>query len=971
MSKINSTVMSVTRTLYGGLAIAILVMGLVSTAIAQVSTGSVRGTVAGADTGVVVEVTDTKRGVTKSKNVDADGAFRFDGLTLGSYEVKVLSGGHVVDSQSVRVSLGATVTLAMATTAAAIEEIFVTGMRVAALDTGIAESGLVVTSEILLDMPIERDLAAVAMLAPGVSKGDYRFGGSGNVSFAGASIAENTSFINGLNTTNFRTGVGFSNVPFEFYETIQIKTGGYSAKYGRSLGGVMNTRTKSGSNDWSAGASYYYDDLINTSPETYLAANDQDVNKSSNLNAFLSGAIWKDHIFFYVLVDSSDIKAEYAGNQSGRAYKSRADETFWGAKLDGYITEDHHVEFTYFTDERTTTEGTYEFDADTAVWGQYLGDTLFERGGDNWIATYTGDFTDNFRVAVSYGINKFNRTTAPATGNLPVVYNYTDAGGFEAQGGWTSFTIAEGDDKREMTRVDLSYQIGNHSIQGGLDFETNTAVDFTINSGGVYWLKDPLNQYNNCSATECPSGSNVRQRTYQSGGTFETKSHAYYIQDIWEFNDSLTFELGLRNETFENNNSDGEIFVKVTNQWAPRLAVVWDPTGMGNQKLFANWGTYYLPIAANTNIRMSGGETYIQDYFDWDGTSVDANQAPINLGPQYDQDVFGDGQVPDTRSTTDTNMNAMYQSELILGYTFVTDIGLELGVKGILRNLKTTIEDIAIDAGVCRYYDQNGWDDAAAGGRTCAEVFTGFHQYVLTNPGQDMNVYIPEQDEQIDIDAATLGYPKAKRTYKAIELTMNRPFDGTWSVNASYTWAASRGNHEGYVKSDNGQDDAGITQNFDQPGLTDWSFGPLPNNREHTIKVFGSYGLENGIRFGSTLFWQSGRPLNCFGVHPTDEFAAAYGADSHFCDGQPVPRGSLGETPSILNLDMGVQYNWIVSDFNMLFALDVFNVFNSTNATVLNEFGETDGGVPQSDYGKIRQYQSPRSLRLSARVQWR
>ena len=971
MSNLISTVKRVSRTLYGSLAIAFLVLGMVSTANAQQSTGSVHGVVNGvADSSVVVEVVDTSRGVTKSKTVDADGAFRFDGLTLGKYEVKVLSDGHVVDSQSVNVSLGSTVSLVMATTAAAIEEIFVTGMRVAALDTSIAESGLVVTSEILLDMPIERDLSSVAMLAPGVSRGDYRFGGNGNISFGGASIAENTSFINGLNTTNFRTGVGFSQVPFEFYETLQIKTGGYSAKYGRSLGGVMNTRTKSGSNDWSAGASYYYNDLINTSPETYLAANDQDVNKENNGNAFLSGALWKDHLFFYVLVNKQDVTQEYAGVQSGRAFKYSEDTTFYGAKLDGYITEDHHVEFTYFTDERTGVEGTYEFDYDNnSTWGDYLGDTLYEDGGENWIATYTGDFTDNFRASVSYGENNADRTTAPSTASLPVVYEYTDAGGFAAQGGWTSFTVSGGNDKREMTRVDLNWQLGDHAISGGLDFEKNTALDATVNSGGVYWLKDPLNEYNGCSAAECPRGSNARQRTYSSGGNFETSSNAYYLQDIWEVNDSLTLELGVRNESFENLNGEGDVFVKVTNQWAPRFAAVWDPTGMGNQKVFANWGLYYLPIAANTNIRMSGGETYIQDYFDWDGVSVDSNQAPTNLGPQFDQDLFGDGSIPDTRSTTDTNIEPMYQSEFILGYTFSTDSGLEMGIKGIYRKLAATIEDVAIDAAVIEYY--NNGDGNWVGTDTVEDVFTGFHQYVLTNPGAPMNVYIPEQDEQIDLTTEQLGYPHAKRTYKAIELTLNRPFDGTWSANASYTWASNRGNHEGYVKSDNGQDDAGITQNFDQPGLTDWSFGDLPNNHTHTIKVFGSYGLENGLRFGTTLFWQSGRPLNCFGVHPYDVFAQAYGADTHFCAGEPVPRGSVGETPSVLNVDFGAQYNWIQNDWNVLFALDVFNIFNSSNPTVYNEFFETDGGVPQSDYGKTRQYQSPRSLRLSARVQWR
>jgi hypothetical protein len=877
----------------------IVTVFLASTASAQQSTGSIKGIVSGADSDVVVEVIDNSRGLTKSKTVDADGAFRFDGLTLGQYEVRVLSEGHVVDSEAVTVQLGATVSLVMATTAAAIEEIFVTGMRVAALDTSIAESGMVITADVLLDMPIQRDLASVAMLAPGVSLGDYRFGDQGNISFAGASIAENTSFVNGLNTTNFRTGVGFSVVPFEFYETLQIKTGGYSAKYGRSLGGVMNTRTKSGSNDWSAGASVYYNNLINTSPETYLAANDEDVDKSTDLNAFLSGPIWKDHIFFYVLVADSDQTQQYAFVQSGRGYKQPVNETFWGIKVDGYINDDHHLEFTAFSDERTGIESAYLFDADTGTWGAYLADTLYEEGGENWIATYTGDITDNFRIAISYGENNAGRTIAPSNADVPVVYEYTNAGGFAALGDWASSVVEIGDDSREMTRVDLSWVIGNHTLDGGLDFEVNTAFNVVTPSGGVYWLHDPLNEYNGCTPAECPRGANVRQQTYESGGSFETSSNAYYIQDVWEVNDKLTLELGLRNESFENLNASGDVFVEVNNQWAPRFAAVWDPTGMGDQKVFANYGLYYLPVATNTNVRLAGGETFIQDYFDWDGVSVDSQFVPQNLGSQYDQKVYGDGSVPDTRRSTIANLKPMYQSEVILGYTFSTESGIEYGIKGIYRKLKSAIDDIAIDGAVVDYYNNSdgNWDSSMVGGYSVEDIFSGFHQYVLANPGFPMNVYIPEQDEYIDLTTEQLGFPHAKRTYRAIELILNRPFDGTWSINASYTWASNRGNYEGYVRSDNGQDDAGLTINFDQPGLADWSYGNLPNHREHTIKVFGSYGLESGLRLGSTIFWQSGRPLNCFGVHPTDEFAAEYGAQSHFCFGQPVPRWSMGEKP--------------------------------------------------------------------------
>jgi outer membrane receptor protein involved in Fe transport len=962
---------SVTRKLFSGLAAVVLVLGLATSAQAQQSGGSIRGHVAGADGATVVEVRDESRGTTKSKATGSDGMFRFDGLTTGSYEVRVLQGGNMVDSATVTVSLGSATTVAMATTVEAIEEIVTTGTRVAALDTSIAESGLVITADALLEMPVQRDLTSVALLAPGTSRGDYRFGGNGNVAFAGASIAENTSFINGLNTTNFRTGVGFSQVPFEFYETLQIKTGGYSAKYGRSLGGVMNAKSKSGSNDWNFGANVYYESQINESPETFLSANKLDKNDETTFDVFASGPIIKDRLFFYALYSDNGQDQRYAGLQSGRDFDYEVDEGFWGFKLDAYITDNHHLEYTNFSDERTGIEGVYAFDSVTQTRGAYIGDTLYERGGDNWIATYTGDFGDNISLSVSYGENEAGRTTAPASANIPVVYEYTDAGGFAAQGEWSNFTVSEGTDTREMTRVDLEWVVGNHDLSFGFDSESNFSDEATINSGGVYWLLDPLNEYNLCSPTDCPQGANARRRTYSVGGSFETNSDAFYIQDVWQVNDRWTLELGLRNENFENLNADGDVFVEVENQWAPRLSAVFDPKGDGTSKFFANYGLYYLPIAANTNIRMAGNETYIQDYFDWDGVSVDGQFVPTGLGAQFDQDLFGDGTVPDTRSVTDVNLDAMYQSEIILGYQRFLDSGVELGVKAIYRNLETTIEDVAIDAAVIDYYNSAGsWDDTQVGGDTVEDVFSGFHQYVLTNPGNDMLVYIPEQDEFIDLTADQLGYPEAERQYGALEFTTARPFDGRWGAQMSYTWSHSWGNHEGYVKSDNGQDDAGITQNFDQPGLTDGSKGNLPNDRRHTIKAFGTYQLDNGLRFGANFLWQSGRPVSCFGVHPTDVFAQAYGADSHFCGGESVQRGSLGTTPDIMTVDATAQYSMDMGGANVLWTLDVFNLFDSANPTLYNEFFETDGGAADSDYGLIQQYQQPRTLRLSARLRF-
>ena len=88
---------------------------------------------------------------------------------------------------------------------------------------------------------MERDPLAVALLAPGLVKGEF-----GGVSFGGSSVAENSVYINGLNVTDFYNRVGFSSVPFSFYKEFQVKTGGYSVEFGRTTGGVINAVTQIG-----------------------------------------------------------------------------------------------------------------------------------------------------------------------------------------------------------------------------------------------------------------------------------------------------------------------------------------------------------------------------------------------------------------------------------------------------------------------------------------------------------------------------------------------------------------------------------------------------------------------------------------------------------------------------------------------------------------------------------------------------
>jgi outer membrane receptor protein involved in Fe transport len=281
-------------------------------------------------------------------------------------------------------------------------------------------------------------------------------------------------------------------------------------------------------------------------------------------------------------------------------------------------------------------------------------------------------------------------------------------------------------------------------------------------------------------------GETVRVRVYRAGGEFDIEQTAIYIQDSWDVTDRLNLNFGLRRSTFNNKNAGGETFVKTEDQDALRLGATFDLTGDGSSKVYASYGEYYLPIAANTNIRMSGTELFTQQFCSWDGT-LDANEVPgyENCGALG---VFGDGSIPDTRSLTDRNLNPMYGDEYILGFSKNFDSGAlegwSLNTYYQRRTLASTIEDVAIDAAVINYYNSTGtWDEDkidtpencelfrnGLGGTDCSVegTFSGFHQYVLTNPGTDMRVYIPEIGENVTLSSEQLRYQEQVRKYDAI-----------------------------------------------------------------------------------------------------------------------------------------------------------------------------------------------------------
>src|SRR5690606_10352702 len=128
--------------------------------------------------------------------------------------------GGAARVEDVEVRLGTATNVVIPIGMASLDAIEVTATSaIPMVDVTSTESATNVGRAELERLPVDRNPLQVALLAPGIAKGDSALGG---VSFGGSSVAENTVYINGLNVTDFYNRIGFSGVPFGFYEEFQI-----------------------------------------------------------------------------------------------------------------------------------------------------------------------------------------------------------------------------------------------------------------------------------------------------------------------------------------------------------------------------------------------------------------------------------------------------------------------------------------------------------------------------------------------------------------------------------------------------------------------------------------------------------------------------------------------------------------------------------------------------------------------------
>ncbi|KAF1702770.1 TonB-dependent receptor [Pseudoxanthomonas suwonensis] len=980
---------------------------------AQSATGALFGQ---ANPGETVVIENPATGFRREVPVGADGSYRVPSIQPGTYRVTLTRGDGSTAVREVSVSLGTgtRVNFVEESGAQTLAGIQVRGARaVNPIDVSSVESTSILTAEQIARIPVSRDGVSVALLAPGTVRGDDAFGNL--ASFGGSSVAENQYYLNGFNISNSFRNLNFAQVPYEAIAEQQTKTGGYGAEFGRSLGGVINMVSKRGTNEFEAGANvfwspdslreevrsaYYSNPLVPDDLGKIREDNSKDTLGSWETSFWAGGPLIRDKLFAYGIVSYSEREEDYWDTVVSSTNNKEVEkgDPRWLVKLDWNITDNHVIEFTGLSDKRTTTTRTYLNDVGQVNRGDLVGTSYTEAGGDNYIGRYTGYLTDTFTMSVLYGTGEYSRATYLRTadgtrveygGNLaepangcPIItdarpgYRTAITGVYSSACNITGDPIARSDsrDERDQLRLDFDWEIGNHRIGFGYDTDDFTSVAGNSYEGGRIWRYSTNN-----GPDELPNTGDefdiVREQIVNQGTRVKVEQTAYYIEDFWSITPRFTAYLGARWDSFKNFNGDGQAYVEIKNQFAPRLGFSWDANGDSTLKIYGNAGRYALPLTASVAVRGASASLYTRQNYDFTGvdpvTGVPQGLTPRG-GLQYINGEFGEPKNPATIAAK--NLDPMYQDEFILGFQKQLTEHQNIGAKAIYRKLKAAIDDN------CDYTPI--YDRAVEEGFDPVLPSSGFPYCRMFNPGKDAVFVTDLEDNGVLTEYTIPGEllsPPAKRNYKALEFF----WDGSWDnffLSGSYTLAWSKGNTEGGVKSDIGQADTSVTQDFDYKELAVDSYGYLPNDRRHSLKLFGNYQFNDEWSVGGNLLVQSGRPVNCLGVfYPYQGDIHPYGASFFRCgtteaggvDGpaEAVPRGTAGRLPWTNTFDLNIAYapNWAEG---LSFKIDVFNVFNNQKVTAVDERAE-DGntGVPLNTYLLPRSFQAPRSVRFM--VQYR
>ena len=1021
-------------------------VGFSGQVLAQATTGSVFGT-APVSPGETVRVVSSQTGLTREVSVGSDGRYSANQLPVGDYTVSLMQNGAVVATHNhVRVSVAGGTAVAFSAAAASknvqsLSAVTVTASAVPAIDVSSTRQTQVITAEQLKSLPLAHTAEDIALLSPGVNLGGSSLGvgptGTPLVSIGGNSVVENAYYLNGFNTTDPIGGAGGVALPYFAIAEQQTITTGYGPEYGRSTGGVISQIGKRGSNDFHAGvyvswqpawAQSNFDNIHYNNPLTPVGAltngfnstngtfgpgvpylnptqgttnypvgygqidygRKQNSNWETVYDAYLSGPLIKDKLFFYITAEWQHDSIQDGLGSNGLTspsgfYQSKAviSPKLYG-KLDWNINDNNVLEFTAVkTQQQETSNNYYNYNYSNQSVGSLYGPGITAKNTFKiGILKYTSFITDNLTLEMQYGVmtGQYYSAFAGPSNVAPVSFGQgvtVPAGVVVPNLIDTTLPNPNHKTKTANLRVDLDWKVTpDHDVKFGIDnIQYRDDHDgFETLGGGAYTYINGLPPYTSGSnpapyLTPPVAGNYVQQSFFGSDVTLAVRQKAQYVEDRWQATPNLLLDLGVRNDQFANLGPGGVAYVRETSpQWAPRLGFSWDVFGDSTFKVFGNAGRYYLALPAGLATRNSafgtinGEVTYTYTGISANGVPTGLTPLPVALAPGVTRAGYyspdGENGVPgNIKDYAASNLKAEYQDEYVLGFQkMLGSTGLVFGMQGTYQKTGNFIDD------------------------TNLVLPNGNIVGALVNPGKTN--YIPEPGGTVTWNPNTgqgvfqgflSKYPvKPTRKYYALDTYLEHTWDGKWFGKIDYVFSRSYGTDEGPTDTSTGQITNSQGTHFSGSTTANWDYtdiqantnGVLPNDHRHTFKAFGSYAITPEWMVSGTIIVQSGAPNVCLsGYGPTIDGDLYGGSYEHFCGGVvsgisthtitttdpvtglpvvstvgygglPSPPGSSGRTPWTHQINLSLTYTPKWAHKHLTLQAEVHNLLNEQKATL-------------------------------------
>src|ERR1700680_3858860 len=540
-----------------------------SPALAQSSSakGRLEGNIVDAKGLSVPSATVTVRNATTGETLTQQsydrGDFLFLSLAPGHYDVSIEKSGFThVDIRDVVINVGTTSNLHPQLAVGQLESKSPVTADAPLVDTTQSALATVVSRESIENLPLNgRDFTDFALLTPGATTdGDF-----GMISFNGIAGNFNNYTVDGANNNNafFAQQIGRA-IPYQFSEDViqefQVTSTGFEAEFGQAGGGLVNSVTKSGTNDLH-GDGYYY--ILDSALDANDAINNakgipRPANRRQQFGGTVGGPIRHDRIFYLVNYEGqirnepltvndspalSGLDPSFFTNNPGIAAQVQAAAGSFSRTFNQNVA---FGKINVILNNKNTLNATYNYQRFRSPHGYFstptsTGDSLSLTDGATSqffqvsLQTIVSSATEN-ELRFHYGNDyHFDLPGTPATSPTVVIQNPDSGFVF----GGNRFQLSTSDHRYEFAD-NVTTVLGKHTVKFGVDINYNRDTD--------YFLYGPKGVYTFGTLSDVATGA-FQFYTQSFGETtalIHSPTYSLFGQDQFRVTSKLTLNYGLR-----------------------------------------------------------------------------------------------------------------------------------------------------------------------------------------------------------------------------------------------------------------------------------------------------------------------------------------------------------------------------------------------------------------------------------------